>query len=235
MKKLIHPLLGRIFNTTHQFQGNAQEVVGDHLHNDLQVLLAFEHEKIFDPFIMAAVVHKEPALRPMEAKSIVAVKAEAYKWIPPVEWFLWHAGGFPAFRYKDVDNARLNPPANQKEAKRHIRIAGNHVVDIATTALNDGYNVALFPRGERRDRQDISPVTARNLRRGIGRIATGVNDRSKLLVVPGAVNYSNGIFHPTLAIGEPFKVEEDDTPDSVVALLAPRIQQSRELAAELAA
>jgi 1-acyl-sn-glycerol-3-phosphate acyltransferase len=240
MKGFVHPLLATaltVSRSRYTFEEGAREAIDDHFKADGQVLLSFEHATILDPFAMAGVVHKDRALRPLEGNSVIAAKAEAYNWHPAIAWFLEHAGAFPAFRPKDGDRlkSKIKLHPDDDMVKQLISSSGDAVVEISIENMNQGLNVALFPRSERRDKGDNAPITADRVRLGVGRVACGIDHPENVLIVPGAVDYGRGLLRPSVVFGRPMAITQVVEPELIMAEVAPRMQHSRELAAELSA
>ncbi len=238
MKRVVHPLMAgalTLSGSRHMFEGDTRETLEGHFKNGGQVLLSFEHATILDPFAMAGVVHKERSLRPIEGNSVIAAKAEAFNWHPAVAWFLGHAGAKPTFRQKDYENLSLKPHPDEATVKQLIRWAGDALVETAIENINQGRNVALFPRSERRAKGDEAPITADSLRQGVGRVACGIDHPEKVLIVPGAVDYGRGLLRSSVVFGQPMAIEAEYGPAFIMSVLAPRMQRSRHMAAELSA
>jgi len=231
-KGLGHPFGALAYRTQTVFEADAEKVISEHLAQQGQVLLALEHVKKSDPFVIAGQALRRKSLRPLVGNTNITAKAELYLLPAIVPWFLDRADAQPAFQ-AHKDNSIFAPNATETEIKSRIRHAGDWVVKNSIQILDSGGNVANFTRPGRRNKEDTGPITPDKLRMGVGRIACGVADRSKLLVVPAAVDYGRGLLRPSLAICHPFEVTETDIPQSVLASAAEGIQNAREMAADL--
>jgi hypothetical protein len=228
---LAHPFGLLAYRTKSGFEGNSEEVIGDHFAEGGNVLLALEHVKKSDPFVIAGVAVRRRSLWPLVGNTNITAKSSLYLLPQPVPWFLDKADAQPAFQ-SHKDNSVFAPLASEVEIKARIHRAGDWVVKNSISILDSGGNVANFGRPGRRP-EDDEYITPDKLRMGIGRIACGVEDRSKLLILPGAVDYERGLLRPSFAISYPFEVAGIATPELVVNAAATGMQKAREMAAEI--
>ena len=229
---IVYPIVEAVFRGRTAYEEGARADIADHLANGGQGEIAFEHLSITDPFAVGAQAKRDPALQPMVAKTVVPAKAPLYR-IRPIAWFLEHMDAKPALRDKDKHDPKFKPHSDPEEVKRLMAQAGDAVVDICIDHVNNGGHVLLFPRGERKAKDDDSLIEPDHLRLGDGRIAVGVDHPDQLLIMPGAINYDRGWRHPSIFFARPLRVPPDVTPKSILAVVAGSMQQSAEQAAEL--
>lgn len=215
------------------FEDDAEMVIGDHLANDGRALLSLEHVYKSDPFVVAGQAARRRSTRSLVGNTNITAKAELYHLHRVVRWFLDKADAQPAFQ-GHKDNSAFAPQSTEEEIEARIRRAGDRVVENSIRFINeDDSNIANFARSGRRKEGDDTPITADKLKKGVGRIACGVDDRSNLLVIPGAVNYDRGLWRPSFAMANPIQVTETSTPESIMELAAAGMQRAREMAAAL--
>lgn len=196
-----------------------------------QLVMAFDHSSVLDPFVIAGEIHAIRAWRSMEANSVIPAKPTLYN-NAFVAWILDLGGAHPAPRSKDKDNPRFQAQGTPEEIRDRLHRAGTHVVNLDIHHLNESRNVVLFPGSERRDLHN-SQITSGSLRQGVGRIACGADDPANIRILTGAINYERGMRHPKVAYGS--LLEVPDTPEEVMAMVVPDIRDCAERAAEMAA
>lgn len=180
-----------------QYTSGVNSVIHDHLSDGGNVLLSANHQSAADIPVIANVVNEDP-FEGMRRTTIIPAKAEMFSW-PIVGRLFPHMSAHPAFRSKDFNRDKEGMGLGRRVTEGLIRLNVDHI--------NRGGNCAIFPEATRnRD----NPREILSLGAGLGRIATGVEDPSKLLVVPLGIAYrpTRLRFNPVVVVGDPFSPKD---------------------------
>jgi 1-acyl-sn-glycerol-3-phosphate acyltransferase len=180
-----------------QYAPGSDSTIHDHLSNSGSVLLSANHQSAADIPVIANIVNEDP-FEGMRSTTIIPAKAEMFGW-PVIGRLFPHMSAHPAFRSKDFKRDKEGMALGRNVTEEMIRLNVDHI--------NNGGNCAIFPEATRNRN---NPREILSLGAGLGRIATGIECPSKLLVVPLGIAYkpTRLRFHPVVVVGDPFSPED---------------------------
>ena len=210
-------------NEMHYIDGS-DDTVQAHLEDGGSIILAPYHQSNLDTPTTASIACEAP-FELLRGRTIIPAKAEIFKW-PGLGRFFPHMGAHPTFRKRDFDQDEAGEALRKK--------VGDAMVQYDVDYINNGGNIAIFPQGERHKQPHNSDVP--KPRTGIARIARGVNDPSRLLIVTAAYAYRGSALRPdpVVVINRPFS-PAGMTTAAVLEETHAGIQESKDIAFRIAA
>ena len=204
--------------------GGSDQIIQEHLEAGGNVILAPYHQSNLDTPTTAS-IGCEPPFQLLRGDTIIPAKASIFR-LPILGRFFPHMGGHPAFRGKDFAKDEAGILLREQCADGLIQLDIDYI--------NNGGNVAIFPQGTRD--KDIYSLKIPKIRPGIARIALGVNDPSKLIIVPAGIAYRSKFPrpNPVVVINRPFSPAGKSEAE-VIELTRAGIQEAKDIAFEIAA
>lgn len=208
--RFLHGLFGALYHPRTAFEQDAENSIASHFKGGGQVLVAAQHTSAHDPLVLASVVQRETALRPLVGNVFIAAHLGLFKH-RALRPFLDNFVALPTYRGKDIAKLGLAP----EDAAALRADAGASFINTATAKLDEGWDFAIFPSGTRKEN---------TVRSGIGRIACNLKNPDNVRILPIAIDYSQTAtnLHPNVFVGAPLELPK--TPDAVTALVTASLQ-----------
>ena len=220
LMRTLHFVMGRFINATTVFDEGAERQIKNDLSEGRQIFLAHNHQSFYDPLVLASMLQREKALRPMRTRTVIPGKSPEFNH-PLYGWVVRNSGAIPVFR-----KAEFNGDASQDEARRQ---ANNSQVTIMQAHMNRGKHGAIYPEGTRgKDEADRDPTRLLPLHEGIGRIACGLQRPDNVRIVCVGTIFT-GNRKALSVVAQPFEVP--DTVEEVVSMTGTTLQQAVNAAA----
>lgn len=222
-----HIGMSLVFRPTVSYGSGAQSKIAQLLNSKTRIILAANHLRFNDQFIIASLAYRERTLRPMTGNTFIPI----YK--PVLRYGLDAMDAVPTFRAKDI----LKPDGSVDEVKTLPRkLASKRLIATAIARINDGNNMAIFPEGTRNDESDTNPNIVQKLAPGIGLIACGLDPSVNYALLPVGIFYGHEgkqlkTTKPFVHIGQPIP-GPFNTPDDVLQTLHPAMQSCVDQAVE---
>lgn len=217
----------RLFPATVSYEGGAGKQIQSHLSGGGSIILAPNHIANPDSLVIASIAVSQPYFEGIKGSTTIPGKEGLFR-VPGLGEIIQHIPCHPAFRgksFKEYDDS--------SSLKDRV---GSALVQFNIDYINNGGHVAIFSEG--RVNKD-NPREVQKMMRGIGRIATGVDDPTNLLIVPMGIAYGlcAGPIHlePFVHVGEPFGVQNmnaDDVVGQTRTSLQPLVDRAFKLAAQ---
>jgi len=207
-----------LYRSEMHYVGDAEETIPAHLQSGGSILISPYHQSLADTPTLAGIGCEKPFIT-LKGTTNIPAKAEMFGW-PLVGRFVPHMRAHPTFRGADF------APDDAGQALR--KEVGHAVVALNIDNIDAGGNDAMFGRGTR---DKTRSGQAGPLRKGIGRISTGVKNPENLLVVTAGIAYRwyHLRLRPLVVINEPF-CPAGMTVEEVVEEAEIRTQEATDLA-----
>lgn len=182
-----------VYRSEVYYRGNADQSVRSHLEEGGSVIVAPNHQSNADTPTIGGLIY-EPAFELVRGKVIAPGKASLFR-TPLLGRFFADMGVHPTFRSKDFTKDESGQELREAVTDSIIRLNVRHI--------DGGGSVAIFPEGTR---NKGNPREIQKLRRGIGIIATSVEDPDQVRVVTMGFAYRAPRLHlrPIVVVNEPF-------------------------------
>lgn len=168
----------------HSAEGAYQEAE-DHFSSDGRLIVAASHASMMDPFVLASMAQQIPELNPLLGSVFIPGKADLFSdkpfriaRMPVLDNFV----AVPTFRQKDESRAMKQSGLTAEEVKNLRQKATERLLDLLTVKADEGFNVGIFPHGERNSSQ--------KMRSGIGRFANNIADQEQFMIMPVGISYA---------------------------------------------
>lgn len=198
-------VMHHLFKCEVHYIDEASETIQSHLNDQGSLIIAMNHQSNCDVPTISAMVYEE-TIAPCKGKTIIPAKAELFD-LPVIGKLIPHMQAHPTFRYNNFSRDEKGDLLREQ--------ANNMLIKLNIDHINNGGHVAIFPESTR-NKSDPSEV--QELKRGIGRIALGVDDPSKVLITALGCAYKSEwpIKHrPIVVVGEPFSPEGMEQGDMI--------------------
>jgi 1-acyl-sn-glycerol-3-phosphate acyltransferase len=177
------------------YEDGASEMIQGHLVDGGSAILAPNHQSYVDTPTLAGIVYEE-TFAELRGRTIIPAKAEMFDWFMFGRFFP-HMMAHPTFRSKYF--------ARTEDGQKLREQVTNSLIQLNIDHINNGGCNALFPESTR---NNSDPHIVQKLKTGIGKIAAGVEDPSKLLVIPMGYAYRNTLgpikLRPLIVVTKPF-------------------------------
>jgi hypothetical protein len=221
IQKALFWMMGKILKPHLEFLGNSQDTLKEHLFENGQVMLLPNHCYQPDSGVIGGLVNRYEIFRPMQGSTAIAAKKEVLDWFI-VGGLFRHIPAHPVYssrhfneaqkieKVKEAIDAQEVEDVEDVENSGSLRIyAADAWAQFNINHINNGGHATLFPEGgcNKKDQR-----TVQTLKTGFARIALGVKDPSKLLIVPAGMAYRfnkvvRGVpitLKPVMVLAEPF-------------------------------
>lgn len=226
--KLGHLAVGQLYRPDVYFEPGAREHIENQFAKGNPMIMASNHVRYIDHFVIAAAWQRELTLRGFINNTMVYAKAP-YFTEPKSKWMTELMGGVPVWRDRDFS------PEKYAEISRLFGDAALALMAMSIEQMKMGRNTFLFPEGTRNtgDWSRVSPLQS-----GLGHIASKAWKTDELngaSVIPTGIAYNNDArfewFKPAIYIGEPLTYEDGCLyPKPIVRELEKRMQHSVDVA-----
>lgn len=219
-------LMHLLFRSEIHFRDHAEQQIQHHLEHGGSVILSANHQSYADVPTLAAIVYVD-AFKLVRRNIIIPAKAELFRW-PVIGKFIRHMQAHPTFRSRDF--------SRDEQGALLRRQVTDDLIQLNIDYINQKGNVAIFPESTRKrgNQPDIQSIKT-----GIARIATGVDDPSRLLIVPLGFAYKSNfpIKHkPLMVVGEPVSPkdkQQDELLDEIQAAMQSVVTEASERVARI--
>jgi 1-acyl-sn-glycerol-3-phosphate acyltransferase len=226
IQKLGFAAMHAVYNSEVHYEEQSEDKIHDHLELGGSIILAPNHHSNADIPTIAGLVYEE-AFSKLRGTTIIPAKKIMFEW-PIIGSFFPHMQAHPTFRRQDFSENAAGHDLRQKVTDR--------LIELNIGYINNGGNSAMFPEGTRNKH---NPEKIAKLRAGIGKIAAGVDDPTRLLIVPAGIAYKHTFFddkiklHPLVVVQKPF-CSESMSREDIIEETHGRIQRATNRALELA-
>ena len=222
----LHRLAAGVYRPDTVFAKGAEEAIARHIDSGRPIVMAANHLSMHDPLVLASMVQREKAFRPLIGRTLILSKPSLFN-VPLVGRIVSNGGAIPVFRPEDIKSAEADEAVRRRETSAKA-------IGIAVAKLEQGFSIVLFPEGTR-NKEDETRI--QSLRPGIGRIACSASNRKNVLVVCTATAYGSedkpSVFSPTIAVGYPLDVARE--PEGMVEVVGESLQECLDAALDRAA
>ena len=182
-----------LYKSEVHYTDESSQTIQDHLADGGSLILSPNHQSNADTPTIAGLAC-EDTFAAIKGTTIIPAKADMFGW-PILGKFFPHMMAHPVFRSKDFSD-----DTNGRLLRNEVV---NNLINFNIDHINKGGNIAIFPEATR---NKVNPSEVRKLKKGIGRIAVGVDDPSKLLIATMGFAYrlKHLKLRPLVVIGEPF-------------------------------
>lgn len=194
IQNFVFSVMHAVYKSDVYYEDGASETIKEHTQNGGSAILVPNHHSNADTPTIAGLVY-EDTFSALKGTTIIPAKASLFT-NPLTRWFVPHMLAHPTFRRPDY-TADSAPELRQEVTNALIQFNIDH--------LDNGGNDAIFAESKR-NRTD--PRIVQPLKSGIARIALGVQDPLKLLIVPLGFAYRTNHkilkLNPVVSVGMPF-------------------------------
>lgn len=216
-------LMHAAYRSDVHYRNGADEAIQQHLAAGGSIIVAPNHQSNADTPTIGSLIY-EPAFAPIRGNVIAPGKTALFGW-PVVGKLLRHLLVHPTFRSKD-----FTPDEKSQALRKEVT---NRLIQFNIDHINSGGSLAIFAEASR---NKAKPQEVQPLKSGLGRIAMGIEEPDRALIVPMgfAYRWSQLKLQPTIVVKDPFTPSGMTQPE-VLSETRERIQSATTEAFELAA
>lgn len=205
-----HFVLARYYHPNTTYIGDAQQQAYEHLKAGKNLVFSVSHTYAHDPFVAAAMIQREKALRKARRNIVVLGKEPIAHTLEEKHPVVNKAArvildNFIMLRvYRTGDNLTGTESRELQEyVASLVDSAGDMVVEESIARLDDNTNVAIFPEGTRRDEfSQVAPLFG-----GIADISLGSvpGQTGELSILPISIDHGENrenVRHADIVVGE---------------------------------